>query len=114
MLELSVLALAGLQAHLSICLADLKLFGPADLVLVSLDKLRLRLLMPPVLLLVVADLIVKLLQVVLESDDLVPGRTDRVVETSDVLVSLLDHLPLVPNPVLCRVNLSAHALHREL
>ena len=54
-------ACTGLLAHFSIALVDLKFLGAANFVLVGFDELRLCLLMTSILLLVVANFIVKLL-----------------------------------------------------
>lgn len=56
-----MLTAPGLVSNPSISLIDLKLFSPANFIFISLDKLRLSLLVPTVLLFVVADLVIKLL-----------------------------------------------------
>ena len=68
-----------LQANFSVSIIDLKLLSTAHFVLVGLDELGLSLLMSSVLLFIVADLVVKLLEVVLESDDFVLGSTNCVL-----------------------------------
>ena len=70
--------------------------------------------MPPVLLFVVADLIVKLFQIVLEGHNLVLHCSYGVLKTHNIFITLLRHLSLVPYPVLRRLNLSLEALHRML
>ena len=66
--------------------------------------------MPPVLLLVVADLVVELLQVILQSHDFVFGSSNRVVKTKDVFVTLRADFSLVSDAVLCGFYLKLHAL----
>jgi len=51
---------AGLEPDLGISFANLQLFGATDLILVGFDELWLSLLVPPILLFIVADLVVKL------------------------------------------------------
>ena len=70
--------------------------------------------MSAVLLLIVTDLVVKLLQVVLEGRDFVVSGTNSVLQTHNVLIALLNHLPLVSDAILSRVNLSLHAHHAVL
>ena len=56
--------------------------------------------MPAVLLLVVADFVIHLLQVVLERHNLVLDRTNRILQAHNVFISLLTNLSLVPHPIL--------------
>ena len=65
--------------------------------------------MPTVLLFIVANFVVQLLQVVLQSRDLVGGCSDSVLKTHDVFVSLLDDFTLVSDPVFSAVDLGLHA-----
>ena len=51
--------------------------------------------MPPVLLLKVADLVIKLFQIVLERHNFVFGGTDRVLKTLDIFIALPDDFLLV-------------------
>ena len=53
--------------------------------------------MPSVLLLKVADLIIKLFQIVLERHDFVFGGTDRVLKTLDIFITLPNDFLLVPD-----------------
>ena len=68
--------------------------------------------MPPILLLVVTNFVVKLLQIVLEGHDLVLYCSYGVLKTQDIFITLLRHLSLVPYSILCRFNLSLQALYR--
>ena len=61
--------------------------------------------MPPVLLLKVADLIVKLFQIVLERHDFVFGGTNRVLKTLYIFIALPDDLLLVPDAHLRCLNI---------
>ena len=68
--------------------------------------------MASVLLFVVANLVVKLLKIVLEGNNFILGRSDRVFQTENVLIPLTLHLSLVPYPILSRLNLRLQTLHR--
>ena len=110
-LKLAELAGSRLQTHLSICFTYLELLGPANFKLICLGKLRLGLLMASILLFIVANLIVKLFKIVLECNYFILSGCDRVFKAEDVLVPLILHLSLVPDPILSRLDLRLQALH---
>ena len=111
MLQCLLLTGSALQTDSGVSFTDLELLCTANLVLIGLHKLRLSLLMPPVLLLEVANLIVMLLKVVLEGNDLVFGGKHRILETSYVFIPLMHNFLLVPDAVLCRLYFSFDALY---
>ena len=113
-LECGELAGSSLQPHLCISLTYLELLSTAHFVLIGLHQLRLGLLMSPILLLIVANFVVELFQIVLEGHDLVLHCPDRILKAHNIFVTLLSHLALVPNSILSRLNLRLNALHRVL
>ena len=67
--------------------------------------------MPPVLLLMVTDLIVKLFQIIFESNNLVLSGADRVNETGNIFIPLNYDLFLMSNASLCRFDLRLDTLN---
>ena len=70
--------------------------------------------MPSILLFVVADFIVKLFQVVLESCDFILGGANCILKAHDVFIALLNDFFLVSDPILSRLNFRHQALLRVL
>ena len=70
-LELAKFAGSRLETHFAVSFADLELLGTAYFILVGFCELGLGLLVPSILLFIVADLIVKLFQIVLECNNFV-------------------------------------------
>ena len=68
--------------------------------------------MASVLFFEVANFIVELLKIVLEGNHFILGSSDRVFKAEYVLVPLILHLSLVPNPILRRLYLRLQTLHR--
>ncbi len=66
--------------------------------------------MSTVLLFIVADFIIKLLQIVFQSSYFIFSGTDGVFQTHDVFITLLNDFFLVSDPVLSGFNLSKQAL----
>ena len=109
-----MLAASGLVSNPSISFIDLKLFSTANFILISLDKLRLSLLVSTVLFFIVTDLVIKLLEVVLECNDFVLGGACRIVQRHYVFITLCNHFALVTNAVFGRLDFILHALNRVL
>lgn len=67
--------------------------------------------MASVLIFVVANLVVELLKIVLEGNHFILGSSDRVFKAENVLIPLILHLSLVPDPILRRLYFRLQALH---
>ena len=113
-LQLAKFAAPRLQPHFAVTLAYLQFLRTAYFVLVRFCQLRLRLLMPSVLFFIVADLIVKLFEIVLECNNFILGSPDRVFKSENVFIPLVFHFALVPDSILSCLNLSLQALHLVL
>ena len=113
-LELTKFAGSRLETHFAVSLANLELLGTAYFILVGFCQLGLGLLVPSILLFIVADLIVKLFQIVLECNNFVLSCPNWVFEAENVFIPLVFHFALVPDSILSCLNLSLQALHGVL
>ena len=91
------LTVTRLKSDFCICLRDLKFFRSAHLIFVGLLKLTLSLLVSSILLLEVADLVIKLLQFVFYTWDFIVCRWCCVFDRKYVFFALYDQVFLMLN-----------------
>ena len=93
--------LSSLKSDFRICLRNLKFLRPTNFVLVCFLQLALCLLMALVLLFKVADLVVELLQIILETLNFVVRRAYGVFNAENVFFALYYKVLLVLDPAIC-------------